>query len=239
MARQLKIRAGGRPLMKTVTLSLTLFLSSLILSPITSKAAEETVFLGTPYQGKKGQLPACTAFVPKYGKKKVGLRDTNKNWPKFSISNNTFESIKKYSDFSECLASTPTYLGRYSQPQITSFLMGNLTPGMPYEFASMLLGPVASQSISSYLDPVTGKNKTYTFYVWNNQKKRSMLGAAVAVAGAATGLGAAAGAVSAVQVASVATTAASAAYSIESLKSYKIVTIQVDEKGTILSFSSN
>ena len=70
MARQLKIRTGGRTLMKTVSLSLTLFLSSLILSPIALKAAEDSVFLGTPYQGKKGQLPACTAFIPKYGKKK-------------------------------------------------------------------------------------------------------------------------------------------------------------------------
>ena len=66
----MKIRTEGRPPMKTVTLSLTLLLSSLLLSPIAAKAAEESVFLGTPYQGKKGQLPACTAFIPKYGKKK-------------------------------------------------------------------------------------------------------------------------------------------------------------------------
>jgi hypothetical protein len=204
-----------------------------------SYSADGSVFLGTPYQTKQGQVPACTALTAKNGKKATEFRDVNKSWPKFSIDNASLEVVQSFSDFSECLKSTQTYEGRYTQEHIANFLLGNLSPGMPYEFASMLLGPIENQTVSSYLDPNTGENKTYTFYVWTNQKKRSMLGAAVAVAGAATGLGAAAGAISAVQVASVATTAASAAYSIESLRAYKMVTIQVDDTGTIQSFSSN
>ena len=218
---------------------LSIITASVLCLPLLSKAADDSLFLNTPYQTKQGQVPACTALTAKFGKNKVDFRDLNNSWPKFTIESSTFEKVQSFTDFSECLNATQAYEGRYTEEHVTNLLLGNLSPGMPAEFASMLLGPVASQSVTSYLDPVTGQNRTYTFYVWNNTKKRSMLGAAVAVAGAATGLGAAAGAITAVQVASVATTAASAAYSIESLKSYKVVTIQVDDTGTIQSFSSN
>ena len=54
---------------------------------------------------------------------------------------------------------------------------------MPSEFAFMLLGAASNQSMNSYMDPVTGKNKTYTYYVWNNSKKMGMFGAALSVRG--------------------------------------------------------
>ena len=60
-----------------------------------------------------------------------------------------------------------------------------------------------------------------------------------AIAGAATGMSAAAGSIAATQAASIATTAAAAAYSLEGLKSARVVTIQVDEKNSIQTFSSN
>ena len=89
------------------------------------------------------------------------------------------------------------------------------------------------------MDPTTGKPKTFTFFVWNNQQKRNLLGSALTIAGAATGMSAAAGSFAATQAASIATSAAAAAYSLESLKSARVVTIQVDETNTIQTFSSN
>lgn len=204
-----------------------------------SLMADGPVYLDTPYQSKAGQVPACTALVIKESKRRVDLRDANKSWPKTKVDRKVWDKLQKHDDLSVCLNSVAAYDGRFDDSHVTNLMMGNLTPGMPSEFAFMLLGPAASQSMSSYMDPVTGKNKTFTYYVWNNQKKMGMFGAALTVAGAATGLGGAAGSMAAVQAGSVAMTAASTAYSLESLKAYKVVTIGSDETGTIQTFSSS
>ena len=163
----------------------------------------------------------------------------NKSWPKFRIQAKEYEQLTKFTNFSECLESVESYSGRYDESHIANLMLGNLSPGMPSEFAMMLLGPPAQSSMSSYMDPTTGKPKTFTFFVWNNQQKRNLLGSALTIAGAATGMSAAAGSFAATQAASIATSAAAAAYSLESLKSARVVTIQVDETNTIQTFSSN
>ena len=197
------------------------------------------VYLEAPYQSKAGQVPACTALVVKEGKRKVTLRDANKSWPKTKIDAEAYSSHKTHTDLNACLNAVTAYEGRFDHTQVSNLMLGNLTPGMPSEFAFMLLGAASNRSMSSYMDPVTGTNKTYTYYVWNNSKRMGAFGAALSVAGAATGLGGVIGSVGAVQAGAVAMTAASTAYSVESLKAYKVVTIGVDESGTIQSFSAN
>lgn len=206
---------------------------------VVAKAEQAAVFLDTPFQSKAGQVPACTSLFVKDGKKKVTVRDTNKSWPKTKIDTEAFSSLRTFADLTSCLNTVDSYQGRFTDSDVQNLMLGNLTPGMPSEFAFMLLGPSDSRSVNSYADPVSGENKTFTYHVWNNSKKRGMFGAALSVAGAATGLGGIVGSVSAVQAGTVAVTAASTAYSIESLKAYKFVTIGVDEKGEIQSFSSN
>ena len=200
---------------------------------------QTAVYLEAPYQSKAGQVPACTALVVKEGKRKVTLRDANKSWPKTKIDAEAFSTLKTHTDLNACLNAVTAYGGRFDDTHVSNLMLGQLTPGMPSEFAFMLLGAASNQSMSSYMDPVTGTNKTYTYYVWNNSKKMGVFGAALSVAGAATGLGGVVGSVGAVQAGAVAMTAASTAYSVESLKAYKVVTIGVDESGTIQSFSSN
>lgn len=151
---------------------------------------------------------------------------------KTKIGTESLSSLEAHTD----LKAVAIYDGRFDDTHVSNLLLGNLTPEMPSEFAFMLLGTASNQSMNSYMDPVTGKSKTYTYYVWNNSKKMGMFGAALSVAGAATGLG---GVVGAVQAVAVAMTAASTAYSVKSLKPHKVVTIGVDESGTIQSLSSN
>ena len=208
-------------------------------SPLVFADTQSVTYLESPYQSKAGQVPACTALLVKEGKRKVTLRDANKSWPKTKIDAEAFSSLATHTDLNACLNAVATYAGRFDDTHVSNLLLGNLTPGMPSEFAFMLLGAASNQSVNSYMDPVTGKNKTYTYYVWNNSKKMGMFGAALSVAGAATGLGGVVGSVGAVQAGAVAMTAASTAYSVESLKSYKVVTIGVDDSGMIQSFSSN
>ena len=208
-------------------------------SPLVFADTQSVTYLESPYQSKAGQVPACTALLVKEGKRKVTLRDANKSWPKTKFDAEAFSSLTNHTDLNACLSAVATYAGRFDDTHVSNLLLGNLTPGMPSEFAFMLLGAASNQSMNSYVDPVTGKNKTYTYYVWNNSKKMGMFGAALSVAGAATGLGGVVGSVGAVQAGAVAMTAASTAYSVESLKSYKVVTIGVDESGMIQSFSSN
>ena len=207
--------------------------------PALALAQETAIYLGLAQQTKVGMMPACTPLQKTESRGKANLRDLNKSWPKFRVSLNDFDQIPKFSDLSTCVASVELLRDRYEEIHLTSLSMGNLMPGMPSEFALMMLGPPSQPpSITSYLDPVTGQPKTYSFFVWNNQKKRNFLGSALTIAGAATGVSAAAGAVAVTQAASLATTAAAAAYSIESLKSARVITIQVDEKKTIQTFSS-
>ena len=208
-------------------------------SPLVFADTQSVIYLESPYQSKAGQVPACAALLVKEGKRKVTLRDANKSWPKTKIDAEAFSSLTTHTDLNACLNAVATYAGRFDDTHVSNLLLGNLTPGMPSEFAFMLLGGASNQSMNSYVDPVTGMNKTYTYYVWNNSKKMGMFGAALSVAGAATGLGGVVGSVGAVQAGAVAMTAASTAYSVESLKSYKVVTIGVDESGMIQSFSSN
>ena len=59
------------------------------------------------------------------------------------------------------------------------------------------------------------------------------------IAGAATGMSAASGAIAATQAASMATSAAAAVYSLENLKTARVVTIQVNDENAIQSFTSN
>ncbi|MFZ8977593.1 MAG: hypothetical protein ACO2Y9_10885 [Pseudohongiellaceae bacterium] len=207
--------------------------------PLALMADQPLVFLAVPYQSKAGTVPACTALNVKESSRKAELRDANKSWPKAKIDKKTWDSMEKYADITDCLNEVTAYEGRFDDSHVNNLMLGNLTPGMPSEFAFMLLGPAANQSMSSYMDPMTGKNRTFTYYIWNNKKRMGMLGAALTVAGAATGLGGAAGSIAAVQAGAVATSVASTAYSLESLKSYRIVTIGADETGTIQTFSSN
>ena len=206
--------------------------------PLALVADQPLVFLANPYQSKAGTVPACTALNVKESNRKAELRDANKSWPKANIDRKTWDSMEKYTDITDCMNAVAAYEGRFDDSDVQNLMLGNLAPGMPSEFAFMLLGPAANQSMSSYMDPMTGKNRTFTYYVWNNKKRMGMLGAALTVAGAATGLGGAAGSIAAVQAGAVATTVASTAYSLESLKSCKMVTIGTDETGTIQTFSS-
>ena len=205
----------------------------------TSFAADEAIYLSQPKQTKVGVIPACTGLIEKESRGRVSLRDVSKSWPKFRIQAKEYDQLTKFTNFSECLENVESYSGRYDEGHIANLMLGNLSPGMPSEFAMMLLGPPAQSSMSSYMDPTTGKPKTFTFFVWNNQQKRNLLGSALTIAGAATGMSAAAGSFAATQAASIATSAAAAAYSLESLKSARVVTIQVDETNTIQTFSSN
>jgi hypothetical protein len=204
-----------------------------------AKAEQAAVFLDTPFHSKAGQAPACTSLSVKDGKKKATVRDTNKSWAKTKINAKAFSSLRTFTDLGSYLNAVDSYQGRFTDKDVQNLMLRNLTPGMPYEFAFMLLDPSDSRSVNNYADPVSGDNKTFTYHVWNNSKKSEMFGAALSVAGAATGLGGIVGSVSAVQAGTVAVTAASTAYSIESLRAYKFVTIGVDEKLEIQSFSSN
>ena len=198
------------------------------------------VYLGQAQQSKVGLMPACTPLDVKTSRGKVNLRDPNKSWPKFKLSSKDYEQLARFSNFTTCVESVAVYDNRYENVHLTSINDGNLMPGMPSEFALMMLGPPSQPpSVTSYLDPATGQPKSYSFFVWNNHKRRNLLGSALTIAGAATGVSAAAGAIAVTQAASIATTAAAAAYSLESLKSARVITIQVDEKNVIQTFSSH
>ena len=201
---------------------------------------EDIVYLEKAYKSKSGLMPACTPLHLKTSRGKVNLRDPNKSWPKFKLSRKDYEQLTKFSDFTTCIESVTVYDNRYENVHLTSITAGNLMPGMPSEFALMRLGPPSHPpSVTSYLDPATGQPKSYSFFVWNNHKRRNLLGSALTIAGAATGVSAAAGAIAVTQAASIATTAAAAAYSLESLKSSRVITIQVDEKNVIQTVSSH
>ena len=104
----------------------------------------------------------------------------------------------------------------------------------------MLLGPPSQPAaITSYVDPYTGRPKSYRFLVWNNHHRRSFLGSVLSIAGAATGMSAASGAIVATQAASIATSAAAAVYSLENLKTARVVLIQVNGENAIETFTSN
>ncbi len=65
-----------------------------------------------------------------------------------------FERLTKFSDFSTCIENIDDFKGR---THLTSFMASNLIPGMPSEFALMLLGPPSQRAaITSYIDPYTG-----------------------------------------------------------------------------------
>ena len=65
------------------------------------------------------------------------------------------------------------------------------------------------------------------------------MGAALTIAGAATGMSAASGAIVATQAASIATSAAAAVYSLENLKTARVLTIHVNGENAIETFNSN
>ena len=130
------------------------------------------VYLGQAQQNKVGLMPACTPLNVKTSRGKVNLRDPNKSWPKFKLSSKDYEQLARFSNFTTCVESVAVYDNRYKNVHLTSINAGNLMPGMPSEFALMMLGPPSQPpSVTSYLDPATGQPKSYSFFVWNNHKK--------------------------------------------------------------------
>ena len=223
-----------------VNFIITLFLFIFLIWVSPADAEGNVNFMNQPVATKKGAMPSCTPIVIKESRGKVILRDVNKSWPKVKMAAKDFERLAKFSDFTACVENVEEYAGRYEQTHLISFLTSNLVPGMPSEFALMLLGPPSQPAaISGYMDPYTGQPKSYSFLVWNNQQRRSFLGSALTIAGAATGMSAASGAIAATQAASMATSAAAAVYSLENLKTARVVTIQVNDENAIQSFTSN
>mgnify|MGYP001165256151 FL=1 len=158
---------------------LVLFLPFLFASLV----AAETIYLDQPREIKGHSLPACTALTKKESRGRVNLRDVNKSWSKFRLQSKDFNELVVFTDFAECIASVETYKGRYNEAHLANFQLGNLTPGMPSEFALMLLGPNSDSNIESSTD----QQKTITSLIWSKKKKRNLLGTAINVAGAVTG----------------------------------------------------
>lgn len=156
-------------------------------------SADETIYLGQPTESKTGSIPSCTGLTKKESRGRVNLRDVNKSWPKLRLQAKDYNQLVEFTNFSECMASIESYNGRYDEKHLTSLQLGNLMPGMPIEFASMLLGPPAESSVTSYTEPSTEQLKNITSFVWTNKKKGNFLSSgltkrALAVAGAATGV---------------------------------------------------
>jgi len=203
-------------------------------------AGAAPVYLAAEQATRQGAMPACTALEVSEGRRAVSAQDSNKSWPKLKFSLDDYAAAPKFESLGACLAAVPAYAGRYTPEHVTSLQAGQLAPGMPLPFALMVLGPPSqAPSMHSYLDPSTGMARTTSIYLWTGQKRRSMLGSALTIAGAATGRSAAAGAVAATQAASVATTAAAAAYTVSGLKAAQFVSIQVDDQQVIQTFSAN
>ena len=219
---------------------ITLFLLISVIWFSLAGAEGDVSFMSNSVVTKKGAMPSCTPMTIKETRGKVILRDINKSWPRVKMAAEDFERLTKFSDFSTCIENVEDFKGRYEGTHLTSFMASNLIPGMPSEFALMLLGPPSQPAaITSYIDPYTGRPKSYRFLVWNNQQRRSFLGSALTIAGAATGMSAASGAIVATQAASIATSAAAAVYSLENLKTARVVTIQVNGENAIETFTSN
>ena len=156
-------------------------------------SADEIIYLGQPTESKAGSIPACTGLTKKETRGRVNLRDMNKSWPKLRLQAKDYNKLVAFTDFSECMASVESYKGRYDEKHLTSLQLGNLTPGMPSEFAIMLLGPPTESSVTSYTETPTEELKNITSHVWTNKKKGNFLSSgltkrALAVAGAATGV---------------------------------------------------
>ena len=212
----------------------------LVLGRAAPVAAQSSVYIPESLSARGGDIPSCTELHPDEKRRSVTLRDAQKSWARVKLSREAYEKLTKHEDLETCLDATPGLVGRFEQSQIPLLEQGQLTPGMPLEFALMLLGPPSQEPlVNSFLDPTTGQPATYTTYVWTNQKRRSMLGSALSIAGAATGASAIAGAVVATQAATIATTAAAAAYTVSGLKAAKMVAVQVDGTGKIQTFTAN
>jgi hypothetical protein len=212
----------------------------LVLGRAAPVAAQSSVYIPESLSARGGDIPSCTELHPDEKRRSVTLRDAQKSWARVKLSREAYEELTKHEDLETCLDATPGLVGRFEQSQIPLLEQGQLTPGMPLEFALMLLGPPSQEPlVNSFLDPTTGQPATYTTYVWTNQKRRSMLGSALSIAGAATGASAIAGAVVATQAATIATTAAAAAYTVSGLKAAKMVAVQVDGTGKIQTFTAN
>lgn len=206
----------------------------------TQAAEESTVYISKSLSTRVGDIPPCTQLQLNEKRSSVALQDSQKSWSRVKLSKDAFEALEQHDELESCLSASPTLTGRFEESHLPLLQAGQLTPGMPLEFALMLLGPPSqSPVVNSFLDPVTKKPATYTTYVWTNQKRRSMLGSALSIAGAATGASAIAGAVAATQAATIATTAAAAAYTASSLKAAKMVAIQVDGDNSIQTFTAN
>ena len=75
-----------------------LALAIALTSPLVFADTQSVTYLGSPYQSKAGQVPACTALLVKEGKRKVTLRDANKSWPKTKIDAEAFSSLATHTD---------------------------------------------------------------------------------------------------------------------------------------------
>ena len=174
------------PTQKIMVLIFCVFYSFLALS------ADETIYLGQPTESKAGTIPACTGLTKKETRGRVNLRDVNKSWPKLRLQIKDYNQIVAFTDFSECMSSIESYKGRYDEKHLTTLQLGNITPGMPSEFAIMLLGPPTESTVTSYTEPSTGQIKKITSFVWTNKKgnflSSGLTKRALAVAGAATGV---------------------------------------------------
>ena len=223
-----------------VNFIITQFLSVFLIWVAPVDAEGNVKFMNQSVATKKRAMPSCTPIVIKESRGKVVLPDVNEHWPKVKMAAKDFERLTKFSGFTACVENVEEYADRYEQTHLKSFMTSNLVPGMPSEFALMLLGPPSQPAaISSYMDPYTGQPKSYSFLVWNNQQWRSSQGSALTIAGAATGMSAASEVIAATQAASMATSAAAAVYSLENLKTARVVTIQVNDENAIQSFTSN
>ena len=174
------------PIQKIMVLFFCVFYSFLAFS------ADETIYLGQPTENKAGSIPACTGLTKKETRGRVSLRDVNKSWPKFRLQIKDYNQLVAFTDFSECMSSVESYKGRYDEKHLSTLQLGILTPGMPSEFAIMLLGPPTESSVTSHAEPSTGQLKSITSFVWTNKKgnflSSGLTKRALAVAGAATGV---------------------------------------------------
>ena len=217
-----------------VNFIITQFLSVSLIWVSPADAEGNVKFMNQAAATKKRAMTSCTPIVIKEICGKVILRDVNEYWPKVKMAAKDFERLTKFTGFTACVDNVEEYAGRYEQTHLKRFMTSNLVPGMPSEFALMLLGPPSQPAaITSYMDPYTGQPKSYIFLVWNNQQWRSFLGSALTIAGAATGMSAASGAIVATQAASMATSAAAAVYSFGNLKTARVATIQVNDENAI------
>lgn len=201
--------------------------------PLCTTGAEFAYYSQT-FRGPQGEVPACIPLgVGNVGSRKE-LSDPRRAWSRIGVSDRVLSAAPRHRTLKECADAVESYRGRYTDEHLLQLSQGKLALSMPLEFALIVLGPPDGPEMRiTSLDPRTGAAVETRRYVWTNLGQIAgttfMLGFLGAMAPAMS-----AGVVTS-QAASIGASVAAVEVSMTSLADAKIIEIEVDARGQIIS----